>query len=215
MEVGHQLAPPRHAPRSASSSMSRGGWWCSAAGRGPGISASPDQPAQPQSRRRPSPCQALTFWPSSVISRTPRVASRRASATTAPPAAKLPRRAYRARRRRCRTCRSLPARSGRRDGPCRRRAAGVELATHRQVGVERPLAPSPWRPARAGGDRSGARHDVDGRRPAHMISSPSAWATQPATAIIGCVLRPRASGGAADRYPNRPSPPPSRGCGRC
>ena len=111
-----------------------------------------------------------------------------------PPAAKTPRRAYRARRRRCRTCRSPPARSGRRSAAAMLAPAGPPSARRTAADgrtCSRPENPSRRRASRLGerrarqaGGSSAARPRRRRRGARERISLPSACATQPATAIL-------------------------------
>ena len=114
--AGTASAPAgRGARRSASRPCRADGRWCSAAAAGPGSrpARAAGWPRLQAAPSGPSPCQALTFWPSSVISRAPCATSRRASAMhRARPGGSARRRACRARRRSCRTCRSPPGWSG-------------------------------------------------------------------------------------------------------
>ena len=105
----------------------------------------------------------------------------------------------------------LHGEEGARAGAAARRQR-VEFADRRHVGVDRPgPARGLARPFRAGGDRPA------GRRRCRSAAS-GAWpprlrpGRRSRRARSAASIRPRASAG---RRPNRPSPPPSRGCGRC
>ena len=171
-----------------------------------------DQVVEAARRRR---AQALTFWPSRVISRAPPSTSACASATMSPNgradlgAAGVGHDAIGAEF----VAAFLDGEEGARARPAPRRAA---RRTWRSPACRcRPARA----PARGLGDQLGqaviglrADDDVDRSARGAVVSAPSAWATQPASAIIG---RAAVLARSAGRCPNRPSRPPSRGCGRC
>ena len=179
---------PRHARRSARRSCRRGDWWCSGCA-----------PAHRSSRARGSaasrpPCrppdQALTFWPSRVISRAPPSTSDCASATMSAEraadlgAARVGDDAIGAEF----VAAFLDGEEGARADLAARRE-GAELGDRRHVGVDRAAARRrPRRPSRAGGDRPAARRR--GR---------SSWSGALASAALGL-------GDAAGERDHRPLP---------